>query len=471
MGRQMRPSQYGRNWSEDDNLMAEAVANPPEQTTAPSSSRAMTRVQPLTNNQMDTALKRKIKERGGQLLTLNQAVGAVHSERKAVADRNETRRNVAKRRKWEADVATDHPHLVQAQPKGHDAPAVGRTQDAATLYQTGMTNAQIYAGKGWVTPHPHPGMDDVPLPGMEHPHAVNTPPRWDELSEEHRADIQRRVTQKTGATLDTMTADFGAQLDQAHVRADKYGAEPHTKQFYNDMREGQPKRVISDSARELGIPFPVHAAMNAFTSPQMKFEQNGRFPNNEIAVAAVKDAQAGVTEHEAYPPAGIQSGYPANYKKAVRHFHEHEEGVPLRDMKSEAGTSPFGPKTGPYHNSWLTSHPDFLVSDVHTGGGGMLPHLSSVKDETTTKSPREQGIEVKGFHSMADEAARRALRARGMNSLRTGQAAQWGEEKIQRGLDKPDKVFAQPAQEPAAGQTNLFDDDPTPGVGRTRRIR
>jgi hypothetical protein len=98
------------------------------------------------------------------------------------------------------------------------------------------------------------------------------------------------------------------------------------------------------------------------------------------------------------------------------------------------GGSGFGPKTAAYHNAWLTNTPQFLVSDVHTGGGGMLPHLGTYKASGVNKqkSEREEGIATLGFHAMADYAARQAMHKRGLGRLGQAQAAQWGEERIRR---------------------------------------
>jgi hypothetical protein len=117
------------------------------------------------------------------------------------------------------------------------------------------------------------------------------------------------------------------------------------------------------------------------------------------------------------------------------------------------------PKTGPYHNSWLPGTPDFFVSDVHSGGGGMLPHLSTDKPvlrystgipkldkhgkKRYDKSEREKVIEsVPNFHAMADYAARQAMGARGLNRVRQAQGSQWGEEQIQRTEKDPKTAMA-----------------------------
>jgi hypothetical protein len=142
-------------------------------------------------------------------------------------------------------------------------------------------------------------------------------------------------------------------------------------------------------------------------------------------------------------------GYTTNFEKSAKRVHDSLYGG---KTVGEAASS--SPKTSAYTNSWLQSQPDFFTSDVHSGGA-MVPHLSSDKPaiinpdgtpkmKTATrgegtvevpdreKSQRERAIEVKGFHSMADAAARQALQARGLGSVRQAQAAQWNEERVQR---------------------------------------
>lgn len=386
----------------------------------------------------------------------------------------------------------------EASPRGQE-----RTRDAVAMEADhpvkGWTHAQIYYEKGWGQSQVGARHNEPNLPGMEHPDAVATPPRWEDLPHEEQQATHRALAER-GTSIDQMGNDFGAQLDQSYERASRHGSDPHAQHFYTT---DAPARVIRDSAAALGIPAGVHVAMNAFTSPQTKFQQGNRFPNNETAVSVVKQVQAGVPKEDVVPgfrdPMEIHTtgpdkgkpkknqGYPANTRKAADALEQHLAGVPIQDWKGrikenrrtggvdpipEAEQKPmFGPKTGPYHNSWLLSHPDFFVADVHSGGGGMVPHLSSDKPvlrkedgrQFSNKSGREEAIErVPNFHSAADFAARQALSKRGLGSIRQGQAAQWGEEQLQRteinsktAMAKAADVFpSRPQDHP--GQGSLF---------------
>jgi hypothetical protein len=131
------------------------------------------------------------------------------------------------------------------------------------------------------------------------------------------------------------------------------------------------------------------------------------------------------------------------------------KGVPMAETRGVSGRPIWNEdtqKTAAYANSWSDTHPQFFVSDVHSGGGGMLPHLGHEKppmyDEAGNirhrpsnpdrpaydKSEREKAIQtVPHFHAAAHEAATRAATARGLGSIREAQASQWGEEQIRRG--------------------------------------
>lgn len=324
-------------------------------------------------------------------------------------------------------------------------------------HATGMKPGMAYAELGLHDSGVGPKHYDEQLPGMADPNSAPRPQRWHEMTDEQRAHTTRGLALQ-GTSLDQMTHDFGAQLDQGFLRARKLGTdEPYAQRFYST---GEERQRLDQSAKNLGVPQSHHAAMNAITSPNTKFKtKNGRYPNDEAAIAATTWAREGHDEPltsanwKASAPGrmGLVSR-PANMQKAVHVQHQLDAGVPLSETTGPSGIPVFGeqaPKTGPYANSWSDSHPQFFVSDVHSGGGGMLPHLGTDKDIRVNaaggtsispsgnpqrdKSAREKGIErVPYFHSAADEAARRAMTQRGLGSLREAQAVQWGEEQIQR---------------------------------------
>lgn len=319
-----------------------------------------------------------------------------------------------------------------------------------------MSHGQLYRAYGFGEHEIGPTMHDRQLPGLEDPDALPRPKQWEDHTPAERTDIEKRVKKESGATPQSMERSFGAQLDQGYIRAHTVGAsEPYAQTFYT---HGEAAQRLKQSARTHDIGLGKVAAINADTSPNMKFKfqyKSGevRYPNAELADHIIDHIKAGKHPDD-YTKEGLtghaRSGYPANVAKGLKRAHQMiREGRGVSETHMGTGTgSGFGPKTGVYHNAWLTGTPQFLVSDLHTGGGGMVPHLGSEKpyerDERgeikldskgkprRAKSEREETIEVPGFHALSDYAARKAMRKRGLGRIPQAQATQWGEETIHR---------------------------------------
>jgi hypothetical protein len=329
---------------------------------------------------------------------------------------------------------------------------------------------------------------DVQLPGMADPNAAPRPPKWEELTPEAREHSARGL-EAFGTNLEQLARDVGAQHDQAIVRASRQGGDrgtgtpdptphPYASDFYS---VGEPRQVMEGGAKELDLPMPVYAQMNAFASPNTKFSADLKsgetvYPNDLAARHSIRHARQGGdpadlrgnTEFRELRRTGTAEpddprkaqGYPANMEKIAQATHQFDAGIAPADWKTgenagpmgdqfkvnskgqevPAGSSPWrnSPKTGPYANSWSDSHPQYFVSDVHSGGGGGGPHLGISKGsgDEKQKSERERMIEsVPHFHAAMDYAARQAMTARGLSSVRDFQAGQWGEEQIQRHED------------------------------------
>lgn len=355
--------------------------------------------------------------------------------------------------------------------------------------KVGMTHSQLYGAMG-VT-HVGKGLGENPIPDLEDPHAAPIPTRWEDMTPEARAHTRSRLKRVAGTSPEKMATDFGAQLDQGYHRALQAGATrrstgepvPFTKHFYDEHPEDapapvdRPNQMLVASAKSADIPKAVMTGVMAITSPNTKFTAgtpgNRHSPNLQAAESAVYQHQAGVRHEDMTQGVdrrgGINQGYPANFRKAGKMLEHVDSGEHMGTFGN------WGPKTGPFVNSFQPDVPDFLVADVHTGGGGMFPHLSSQKpfrrDEygevktgmmgspLTEKSEREKAMEgaSKGqasFHAVADYAARNALKKRGMGTtVRQAQAVQWGEEQLQRKSREP--KLGVPSHQEAYGHANL----------------
>lgn len=420
------------------------------------------------------------------------------------------------------DLVTEH----------HNALAAQHPDKLSPIEHTGMSHAQVYQALN-VHNEGH-GHGDQQLPGFENPQAAPQPPRWEDLGEEHKAKVQRNLAMQ-GTSVEKMSRDFGAQLDQSVWRAHMAGHHrestgepvPFTKHFYDDHPSDapepldRPRDVMRESRayveQKTGerVDPAVHTAVVSHVSPNVKFtagERGARTSPNVEAAEAVFQQHA-----EGTAPRNMTSGKnrrgitnqsrPANARRAGLMLEQHDQGVPIGQARNAPsaskpeGSTQWGPKTGPFVNSFDPHHPDFLVGDVHTAGGGMFPHLGTtkavyndthpetgqkmtptqMKDEgiqiLRKKSAREEAIERSGtaipgsdgkkvtFHSAADYAARQAIGARGLGtSVRQPQAMQWGEEQIQRKeksprLDVPSHADAYPVnvRHTNPDQFRLFD--------------
>jgi hypothetical protein len=436
-----------------------------------------------------------------------------------------------KRRRWEAgpegqartkdiqDLATEH-HNRDLAARG--LPTIGRTT---------LSRAQLYGAMG-VTNEGH-GHGDQQLPGFENPHSAPTPPRWEELSPKQQGQVHEKLRLQ-GTSLGQMKEDFGAQLDQSiyrahlagHRRASTGEPTPFTAHFYGEHPDDapepldRPKEMMRESRAHLAsqgihVDPSVHTAAIGHVSPNVKFTQGERgnrsSPNIEAAESVFQQHDAGISSKSVTQGVNRQGvtnqSRPKNSVRAARMIEHVAGGGTLGTARnapsasSPQGSSQWGPKTGPFANSFDASTPDYLVADVHTGGGGMLPHLGTTKgirvnangtkarlamfrndprsDEELLrthrprdvfypgKSEREKGIESGGvgagapFHVAADYAARQAVAERGLGtSVRRPQASQWGDEQVQRKaanpkLDVPSHAEAYPSQRPVVSDSQF----------------
>lgn len=439
-----------------------------------------------------------------------------------------------RRRTWEAtpegqartrdinDLVTEH-HNNLLRERG--MPEIGRTQ---------MKKAQIYEAMG-VHNEGH-GRGEQQLPGFENPHTAPEPPRWEEGSEKNKAKVEHRLRAQ-GTSLEQMKNDFGAQFDQSIWRAHMAGhrrastGEPvaFTQHFYGHHPEDspepldRPREMLGESRRNLAsqgisVDPTVHVGTVGHVSPNTKFtigERGARqSPNIDTAHSIIEQYHGQGRSPEEVDmgtnPQGVRNqGRPANAIRAALMLEHVAEGGSMgtarnRSSKSQPlGSTQWGPKTGPFANSFDAQHPDFFVADVHSGGGGMLPHQGTykpwrqnangsmarteefrddprsdkelmeqenpVKTFYRDKSEREKSIETSGvgkslpFHSAADFAARQAVQERGLgSSVRIPQAAQWGEEQIQRGIVSHEEAYPHLSVNPSrASQASAMGDAAT----------
>lgn len=435
-------------------------------------------------------------------------------------------------RKKRAEAATIGHQRRRAREWEQSPEGQERLKDAPAHFGTKATAAQIYQVRQWEETSKGARHYEQQIPGLENPDAVPQHPRWEDLSDDERKKTERALALQAGVDLDFMERSFGAQLDQSYLRAEKANeakgiprsaAVPYSRDFYTEETgpggEPGPRGVMSQGAKETGLTLGQYAAVSAITSPNAKFQQGDRFPNDETAKAVVHQARVQSPIGAAMPrrrddPSKQSEGRPSNARKAIDAVQQFDTGVPVsaavrrieevrtvkdketgevvtpghqRYIEDESRRPPLldpksSPKVGPYHNSWLLDTPDYLVSDVHTAGGGLLPHLrhdkpvltdasgaeriSKTGQKVRDKSEREKVIErVPNFHVAADYVARQAISKRGLTSIRQAQASQWGEEGLVRKENDP-KLSSMKTPDAAYSHVEAPTHEQTPGQGR-----
>lgn len=317
--------------------------------------------------------------------------------------------------------------------------------------------------------------------------------RWEDLHPNERAATLQAAKQH-GVTPASAERDYSSQLAQSHARAVGTGgmlpghATPYSQNFYSGPSGPRDKLLESGAANAKHPNFPagvdshvVQSVANSITSPRNKFEIDKGdgspklYPNDEHANHAIRhalDAGPSASSEDvaasignAHGPGG--GGIMGNIRRAAFASHQlmfkgatpqtlrNPPGEKAKEKGATEGNKAFGTpntqKTTAYVGAWM--HPEdpdsFLTTDVHTGHG-FAAHLSTAKQDTGRID--ENGKKVLGsseveeyiaktphVHAMHDYIARKVHAKMGLSPstsnaqyLNRGQAAQWGEERIQR---------------------------------------
>ena len=286
--------------------------------------------------------------------------------------------------------------------------------------------------------------------------------RWHHLSNGEKMATEAHAA-RFGVTRASAKAAFSANLDQAYSNSN--GA-PHARDFYTDQSPHMPAGHIVAAAKESGRTVSAVATATAITSPQTEWgpTAEGHYPNIRAArQAAIHVGPPSVLQH---PTVSDDSSkkigtFTGNVRKAVVAVRqEDEQGVLARDLRgapsqaNPTGSGLFGgggqQKTTAFRNALVDPEgpESSFVSDVHSGGRGMAPHLTPTDAGNYLKHP--------GIHQFHDHIAREVMQERGMQSINNTQAAQWGQAQLD---SDPKRVNTPKAAAPAGevhGQADLF---------------
>lgn len=325
------------------------------------------------------------------------------------------------------------------------------------------------------------------VPDLNSPHhvpeTVVPQRRWEDLHPHEQAKALAAAA-KHGVTMASAKRDYGSQLDQAHNRAFGEGqASTYSSLFYSGPSEPHDRIDLSagrnaqhPNAQPMKVSMrDVQSIANSITSPRNKFSLRKKghsetlFPNDEHANTAIQHVlnnphmsaeEAAATVPNNTGPSG--GGIHGNIKRAAYAAHQLIYGgaTPrtLMNPPGEKGNRSrvFGTasteKTTAYASAWMQpDSPDaFLTTDVHTGHG-FAAHLGTAKKLTKVIDPetgkRKLGksevetyiAETPHVHALHDYIARQVHAERGLSPsvnnarfIHRGQAAQWGEERVQR---------------------------------------
>lgn len=355
-----------------------------------------------------------------------------------------------------AGTATRESYEAQSAPNIHGGtPAVAgsRRMMPPAVMAGPLSPASVYREMGWHDNSRHPAGQQT-LPGMESlaggrqaglvsgtgggtalPDTVPTA-RWHHLSDSEKADTVAHAA-RFGVTRASAKAAFSANLDQAYSNSD---GQPHARDFYTDQSPHMPAGHIVAAAKESGRSVSAVATATAITSPQTEWgpTSEGHYPNIRAArQAAIHTGPASAVEHPTLSDDTTKKigTFTGNVRKAVVAVRQEDEhGVlasELRGAPSKAnasGATLFGggsqQKTTAFRNALVDPEgpASSFVSDVHSGGRGMAPHLSPTEAGSYLKHP--------GIHQWHDDIAREVMHERGLQSINNTQAAQWGQAQL-----------------------------------------
>lgn len=298
--------------------------------------------------------------------------------------------------------------------------------------------------------------------------------RWHHLSNTEKMATESHAA-RFGVTRASAKAAFAANLDQSFDNAHAAGATPHARDFYVDQSAHMPAGHIVQASKDAGVSVSGIATATSITSPQTEWGPTaaGHYPNIRAARhAAMADPAAPLTK------AGI--GHPTladdttkkigtftgNVVKAAGAVRQSEAGTLAANLRGAGsarnpqGSPIFGgkqqQKTTAFRNALVDPEGPqaSFVSDVHSGGRGMAPHLSPTQAGEYLKHP--------GIHQFHDHIAREVMRERGLQSVNNVQAAQWGQAQLDSGQVKPAVAFPQASRGQTSGQMDMFGGDDAP---------
>lgn len=311
-----------------------------------------------------------------------------------------------------------------------------------------MSPGQYYRAMGYQD-HPveGPGSEQGVL--FPHPHGLQNPPRWEDLTPQQRSSTLKSVAEY-GVTPESAHRAFGAQLDQAMHEEDGQHESFYGATGVTQSGGPAPRQVLLNTMRDTKRPFHEVVAAHSITSPQVRFASRsalGRptLPNDDAARAVLRNEAAGKSGADWRAGRGVgakpRTALGANVAKAIDMIRASRGGTSFQ----ESGLLKDAPKVRAYHNALLDpSSPEgnYFVSDRHSGVPGFAPHLEGT-------AHADSYIRIANVHAFHDKIARDVLAERGLTGqVNRGQSAQWTQQKASKGQVQDVMDVTRAAQQP-----------------------
>lgn len=292
---------------------------------------------------------------------------------------------------------------------------------------TKMSPRQTYRAMNYGSSSEETSRQDHPtLPGVaEQVDAQYKKPVRSKLSPEQNAKIEKQAAM-FGVTRESARLAAAAHIDQS-FRRDPQHASFYTAEGQDSAGVDHPRERVLRSAKEAGVPAPVHAMANAITSPRVKFAEKKRNPETgekDIVQYTNDDnaKQASIAGRQGGSAVDTVTNLPgrAGFTNRTRAAARAVDAVVNQGKTINEAWPTSSPKTGPFHNSWVDPNgPDQRwTADTHSGAPLVAPHLRGDEEKIAFMS-------IPGVHQWIHERATEAMADRGLSSVSGTQSAHW----------------------------------------------
>ena len=307
---------------------------------------------------------------------------------------------------------------------------------------------------------------------------------WDDLPDHVRAGVEADVHKRLGLHFGDIVHHYGADLDNAYIRAHNRGSNVATGQDYYTGGPGTDQRRSGQLAAHLGLnTSTVHyarAALSHNSDPDTDLNRTGRIAQQLVHNPDINQFRDPVKEPEGESPPVGTGGFHTTARNAARIIHNEGSGVHPLDVPGESAgatksrsrgapvrsavaASDWAVKAGTYGDAQefprvVDANP---VIDRHEwrGGAGIKDFGEDTRADVMSGShntkvhnvehPFEPGASIDAMNLYFSHALKTAAQQRGLPS-HVAQPVHWYEQKItsysskKKGAKAPDEAMVNP---------------------------